>query len=354
MADWDLTAVRRHSSCIRPNSARVRAGRGAVWPGAFLIALPLAGCDGVQSTLAPAGRGAAQIAELFWWMAGGAAVIWTAVIGLAVYSLRVEPRSHSRRAAWFIVGGGAVVPTVVLAGLLIYGLALLPDLLEPAPDGSLTIAVSGEQWWWRVRYLPPDGGGSAVPLANEIHLPVDQPVNFQLGSPDVIHSFWIPPLGGKMDMFPGRTTRLTLTPTQTGRFRGACAEYCGTSHALMNFYVVVEEKDEFERWLEHQAQPAQEPAGPVAERGRELFLSNGCGACHTIRGTAADGRVGPDLTHVGSRLSLGAGILPNDPEAFVRWISRTEAVKPGVHMPAFGMLPAEDIRALAVYLDGLE
>jgi cytochrome c oxidase subunit 2 len=316
--------------------------------------LLLASCGGSQSALAPAGRGAERIAELFWWMAGGASIIWLAVIGLAVYSL-LHPSSHPyNKTRLLIIGGGAVVPTVVLAGLLAYGLALMPALLAPAPAGSLQIAVSGEQWWWRVRYLTPGGNQVAVELGNEIRLPVGEQVDFYLESPDVIHSFWIPSLGGKVDMIPGRINRLTLEPTRTGVFRGACAEYCGTSHALMNFYVVVLEKAEFTAWLEHQQAPAQPPGQPLAVRGQELFLANGCGACHRVRGTSADGVVGPELTHVGSRLSLGAGILANESDAFIRWIAHTEDLKPGVHMPAFGMLPPEDLQALAAYLDGLQ
>jgi cytochrome c oxidase subunit 2 len=157
-----------------------------------------------------------------------------------------------------------------------------------------------------------------------------------------------------MDMIPGRTNRLTLEPTRTGAFRGVCAEYCGTSHALMSFDVVVLEKDDFAAWLKRQHDRAQPPTQALARRGQELFIANGCGACHAVRGTPADGVVGPDLTHVGSRLSLGAGILPNDPEAFLKWMAHTQNVKPGVHMPHFGMLPPEDLRALAAYLDGLE
>jgi cytochrome c oxidase subunit 2 len=332
---------------------RLRHGRNA-WRRVMLAgALLLAGCSGPQSALDPAGRGAERIADLFWWMTAGAIVIWLAVIGLAFYAIRVRPEAHSRRQTnLLIIGGGAVIPTVVLAGLLVYGLALMPGLLTPAPEGSLKIEVTGEQWWWRVRYLPP--GGEAVDLANEIRLPVGERVEFHLESPDVIHSFWIPALGGKIDMIPGRRTRLTLEPTRTGVFRGACAEYCGTSHALMSFSVMVLEREDFARWLARQAEPAQEPTAPLATDGQALFLANGCGACHTVRGTPADGVVGPDLTHVGSRLSLGAGILPNEPEAFLRWIAHTEEVKPGVLMPTFGMLPLEDLRALAAYLDGLE
>jgi cytochrome c oxidase subunit 2 len=179
-------------------------------------------------------------------------------------------------------------------------------------------------------------------------------VEFHLDSPDVIHSFWIPSLGGKMDMIPGRTNRLTLEPTRTGVFGGVCAEYCGASHALMRFDVVVVEKTEFERWLARQSAPADEPTEPLATRGRDSFLANGCGACHTVRGTEADGVVGPDLTHVGSRLGLGAGVLANGPHDFSRWIADTEVVKPESRMPGFGMLPADEIGAIAAYLDKLE
>lgn len=338
------------SARLPPRSAR--SARAWGWTVAVAGALVLSGCGGSQSALDPAGWGAARIAELFWWLTGGAVVIWLLVIGLTVYVMHVRPEPHPRRTALLIIGGGAVFPTIVLAGYLVYGLALLPDLLAPAPPGSLRVHVTGEQWWWRVHYPGPDG--EPVPLANEIHLPVGEPVDLLLASPDVIHAFWVPSLGGKMDMIPGRQTRLTLEPTRTGVFRGVCAEYCGTAHAQMKFYVVVEERAAFERWLAHQAAPAQPPATPLAERGQTLFLASGCGACHAVRGTPAAGAVGPDLTHVGGRLSLGAGILPSQPDDFLRWIAHTEAVKPGVHMPAFGMLPEEDLHALAAYLSGLE
>jgi cytochrome c oxidase subunit 2 len=318
-----------------------------------LSILILPGCSGPQSALEPAGHAAQGIAEIFWWMTAGGIVIWIAVIALTIYAVRTPPEAHSqRRTSYFIIGGGAVVPTIVLTVLLIYGLAPLPALLAPAPEGSLKIFVSGEQWWWRVRYQTSDG--EPVVLANEIRLPVDEPVEFRLESPDVIHSFWIPSLGGKIDMIPGRVTRLALTPTKTGVFRGSCAEYCGTSHALMSFYVVVHEKEDFARWLAHQQTLARPPDAPLAARGRELFLASGCGACHTIRGTPANGIIGPDLTHVGSRLSIGAGALPNNAEALLRWIARTEHVKPEVLMPAFGMLPQEELQALAMYLEGLK
>jgi cytochrome c oxidase subunit 2 len=315
-------------------------------------ALTLAACSGPQSSLEPAGRGAERIADLFWWMSAGAAVVWLAAIGLTVYATcrRSGPQSE-RRATYLIVGAGVVLPTVALGALLSLGLASLPAFLAPAREGSLRIEVTGEQWWWRVRYLPAAGG--AVDLANEIRLPVGQPVEFRLESRDVIHSFWIPALGGKMDMIPGRTTRLSLEPTRTGVFRGACAEYCGTSHAFMSFAVVVEEQAAFDRWLASQRAAAHRPTSPLAIRGRDVFLDAGCGACHAVRGTEADGVVGPDLTHVGGRLSVGAGLLGNEARDFERWVGQTKALKPGVHMPSFGMLAAGDLRALAAYLEDL-
>ncbi len=312
-----------------------------------------AGCGGPLSTLEPAGYAAKEIADLFWFLVVGAAIVWMVVVGLGIYALRVQARPENRRqATMLIIGGGAVVPTIILAGYLIYGLALLPRLTRPAPEGSLQVEVTGEQFWWRVRYRLPNG--EEFDLANEIRLPVGEPVQFLLDSPDVIHSFWIPSIGGKMDMIPGRVNRLALEPTRTGTFRGVCAEYCGTSHALMGFIVVVVERDEFDRWAEREAGAAAEPAEGAAARGRELFLSNGCGSCHTVRGTPADGVVGPDLTHVGGRMSIGAGMLPTGPEFFYRWTAHAEQVKPDVLMPSFGMLPNEDLEAIATYLAGLQ
>lgn len=317
-----------------------------------LTALFVSGCTGAQSSLAPAAQGAARIADLFWAMTIGSVIILLVVVGLTLYATYGRAQPSEKLSQLLVVGGGAVFPTIVLTGLLIYGLAMLPDFVASAPEGSLKISVTGEQWWWRVRYQRP--GAPAVELANEIRLPVNEAVQFELDSPDVIHSFWIPSLGGKVDMIPGRQTQLALTPTKTGEYRGACAEYCGTSHALMAFPVVVSSRDEFTRWLTRQAEPAVTSTDPHAASGRELFVGNGCGACHTIRGTHARGVIGPDLTHVGGRISLGAGTLPNDVEAFRRWIAHTKAIKPDVLMPEFHMLKDKELSALAAYLESLQ
>lgn len=312
----------------------------------------LPGRTGEQSALEPAGPVASELAGLFWGMTLGATAIWLAVVGLALYATYFAKRPLSERGKrWLVIGGGVVFPTVVLSGLLVYGLSLLPRLLEKAPEGTLRVGVTAHQWWWRVEYPGADG---AVELANEIHLPLGEKVEFELESRDVIHSFWIPTLGGKVDMIPGRTTRLVLEPAKAGVYRGVCAEYCGASHALMSLFVVVEPREEFERWLREQARPASAPNGRAALEGRARFVENGCGACHAVRGTAADGRIGPDLTHVGGRRSIGAGVLGAERAAFRRFLVQTPELKPGVHMPSFDMLQPEALSELAAYLDGLK
>jgi cytochrome c oxidase subunit 2 len=314
------------------------------------VAIAAGGCSGSQSALVAAGRDAEHIDGLFRVMTVGALLIWLAVVAIAVYTIRVG-ESHSQRAAnLLILGGGVAAPTVVLGALIAYGMPLVPTVLA-IPDGGLSIRVTAKQWWWRFEYLTPAG---PIEIANELRLPVGERVALDLASPDVIHSFWVPSLAGKMDMIPGRMTRLALEPTRTGTFRGTCAEYCGASHALMAFSVVVMETEEFRAWLALEARPAETPADPEAARGQTAFIANGCTACHAIRGTAATARIGPDLTHVGSRRHIAAETLPNDRAALARWIADTDNIKPGVHMPAFRALQPDELSALAAYLSGLK
>jgi cytochrome c oxidase subunit 2 len=329
-------------------TAATHQSRWRVRPAIIILALLAAGCSGPQSALDPAGHGAERLAALFWVMLAGSAVLWAAVIALAVAAARMEPgRAGETFGSSLILWGGAVFPTTVLAALLVYGLTLMPDMR--APGDGLKIAVSGEQFWWRVRYRPADGAPE-VDSANEIRLPVGERVEFLLDAPDVIHSFWIPPLGGKLDMIPGRTNRLVLHPTKPGVYRGVCAEFCGPSHALMAFPVIAMERADFDRWLDDEASDA----APAGGRGAELFLANGCGACHAVRGTEGRGRIGPDLTHIGSRRTIGAGMLHNTPENLARFIAETERIKPGSRMPSYGMLAAPDLAAIAAYLASLK
>jgi cytochrome c oxidase subunit 2 len=316
-----------------------------------LLALLAIACGGPQSALAVAGRDAERIRHLFIVMSIGAFIVWAAVVTIAIYAIR-KTDSHSTRAGnLLVIGGGFALPTVVLAGLLAYGLPMIPAVLASPSPGALRIHVTGKQWWWRVEYVTAQG---RIETANEIRVPLGQRVEFQLTSPDVIHSFWVPSIAGKMDMIPGRVTRLALEPTRTGVFRGACAEYCGASHARMAFEVVVLEAQEFSRWLDAQSRAAPSPSDPQLVRGATAFVTHGCTACHTVRGIAEASRIGPDLTHVGSRLRLAAGTLPNGPGAFAGWILDPERVKPGVHMPAFRTLSADDVTALAAYLESLQ
>jgi cytochrome c oxidase subunit II len=325
---------------------RTRANAAPLPP---VLAAALAGCSGVQSALDPAGREAAELLDLFWVMLAGAVVIWIALNGTFFLLAVVKRGPMSRRGAEaLIIGGGVVFPTVGLGALLVGALPYLTEL-RPVP-GDPTVRVTGEKWWWRVDYLTPDG---AVASANELRLPVGRVTEVALGADEVIHSFWIPSLSGKMDMFPGRETRISLEPFRTGTFRGQCAELCGTGHALMAFPAVVMEEAEFDAWLANEAAPAAPPADERARRGQSVFLSEGCGACHAVRGTPADGTFGPDLTHVGSRLTIAAGTLPNSPENLALWIAETHAVKPEVEMPEYELLGPEALADLAHYLDGL-
>ena len=315
------------------------------------LLLFLASCGREQSALNVAGEDAASIERLFTVMLIGACILWLALNGAFVYMSRISPgRFDTRHARHLLIGAGIVLPTVVLTALLVWGLGILPDPRRPG-DG-LVVRVTGEQWWWRVEYWP-DGAQEPVVTANEIRLPVGQRTEFRLTSDRVIHSFWIPALGGKMDMFPGRETMISLHPDKTGTYRGQCAEFCGASHAWMAFAAVTMTPEAFDAWLENEAGDAVAPADEKAGRGQALFLSEGCGACHTIRGTEAVGQVGPDLTHVGGRLTLGAGRSPVTLADLEAWIAHTGALKPEVRMPAFDLDP-QDLSDLAYYLEGLK
>jgi cytochrome c oxidase subunit II len=314
----------------------------------------LAACEGPQSALAPGGAGARALEDLWWVMAAGAAVIFLFVLGCALYATRVAPRAHPDFAGtWFIIGGGVALPVVVLSALLTYSFVLGRGLSRTLGPEALRIEVVGSQWWWEVRYLAP-GRSEPVVSANELRLPVGEPVELLLSATDVIHSFWLPSIAGKRDMIPGQVNHLVLEVEEPGIYRGQCAEYCGGPHALMAFYAVAEPPDQFAAWLEREASPAAAPDDPFLQQGRDLFLSSGCGVCHTVRGTPADGQLGPDLTHVGGRMSLGAGILPNNVGTIAGWIADTQHLKPANKMPSFNIFSGQELRALAAYLASMQ
>lgn len=325
--------------------------RAAPWCrllGAFLAVALLSACDGPQSVLVPAGEDASQIDRLFRVMLAGAIVLWLGMNGLFYFITRRYTGAISRRRAEAVIlGGGVALPVVVITALLVWGLSIMPD--QRAPGDGLRVRIVGEQFWWRVEYWP-EGAEAPVVSANELRLPVGQRSEILLDTADVIHAFWIPALGGKMDMIPGRTNRMTLVPTEAGTFRGACTEFCGLSHALMALNAVTLPEPAFADWLAAEAGPARAAEGP----GRDLFFREGCGACHALRGTPAQGAVGPDLTHLGSRTSLASGILPMTAEALAGWIRDPQAAKPGAEMPAYDHLTEDELATLAAWLEGLE
>lgn len=315
---------------------------------------PLGGCDGIQSALAPHGPNAEHIATIGWILFIGGAAIFIVVMALAVYAVFARPeRNRWLGSTKLIVGGGVIFPVITLGTLLIYTLFVAQGLTAGTGSGALKIEVIGKQWWWEVRYLREDGDLAFV-TANEIRIPAGRPVEASVISADVIHSFWVPNLAGKIDMIPGHVNEIVLQAEKPGVFRGQCAEYCGAQHAKMAFFVVAEKPEDFARWFENQSRPAPDPRIPFLEQGRDLFLSSGCGACHTVRGTPAEGQIGPDLTHVGSRLSIAAGTLDNHIGTLEAWIADSQSIKPGNRMPSFDVFEGESLRALAAYLESLK
>jgi cytochrome c oxidase subunit 2 len=294
----------------------------------------------------PAGPYSEPVTTLAWaLLLGGTTVLlvvlaalWAALFG----SAKLKARLGGERAIWIL---GFAFPAVVLTGLLVWGLMLTSSLSATRVTGEeMRVKIIGEMWWWRVHYQDEEGR-ETLRDANELHIPVGTPVLLELEAADVIHSFWVPRLGGKMDMIPGRTNRLLIQADKPGIYKGQCAEYCGGPHALMGFIVVAHAPADFARWRTSRL-PASEGKGP----GLSLFLSSGCAACHTIRGTPANGLAGPDLTHVGSRHTLGAGILPNNPGTMAGWVADAQAIKPGNRMPAYHQFGGKELRALSDYL----
>ncbi len=294
-----------------------------------------------------------SIARLFWVMTIGGAAIWAGTILIALYASRLKRGPIPEAAAGrMILWGGAVFPAAVLTALLAYSLWLMPGLRPFAGDegARLRIEVTGHQFWWHVTYHLADG--RQVTSANEIRVPVGERVEFTLRSADMIHSFWFPALGGKMDLIPGRTNRLSLLAVKPGTYRGQCAEFCGTSHAHMAFPAVAMLPAAFESWLSARTQPSARL--DAAHAGARVFRERRCGDCHRVDGADARGSGGPDLSHVGSRLTIGAGLLPNDEDSIDRFVSHSGLLKPGSLMPAYSSMPDAERRALSSWLKGLQ
>jgi cytochrome c oxidase subunit II len=303
----------------------------------------------------PAGPYAGPISLLGWGLLAVAALVVAVVVAALWIALFGSERRRRQlggtRTIWI---GGIAFPLVVLTGLLVWGLSLTGRLTAPITGAEMRVRVTGEMWWWRVAYLDRDGR-TAMHDANELHIPVGRPVVIELESADVIHSFWVPRLSGKLDMVPGRTNIMRIQADEPGVFGGQCAEYCGGPHALMGFVVVAHPPDRFTALMaaRRAAEPRAPPAGDAAA-GARLFGSAGCAACHRIAGTSANGLAGPDLSFVGARRTLGAGILPNNRGTLIGWIGNSQAIKPGNRMPPYTMLGSNELKALAAYLESLK
>jgi cytochrome c oxidase subunit 2 len=276
-------------------------------------------------------------------------LIFVGVEGALVYAIwryrasrnpEGEPATFERNRRLEIAWTAA--PALILAVIFVLTLGTMAEINGAGVAPTMRIAATGHQWWWEFAY-----GGTKT--ANELHIPVDTPIDLDLTSVDVIHSFWVPELGPKMDMLPGTTNHLRLRARRTGAYDGQCAEFCGVEHAWMRIRVVVQSQAEFDSWLAGQRSPAATQGGA----GEGVFLSNICVSCHTIAGTAAAATAGPDLTHVASRATIGAGVLPNDVAHMRAWLADPQRYKPGSLMPRVPLSDA-DLDALAAYLGALK
>jgi cytochrome c oxidase subunit 2 len=315
-----------------------------------------ASCTGVQNALNPAGPQAASIAWLTWLFIGVCLVAYVVTIAAATWAvLRKRAPSDdapetTRRMGWIItIATGVTV--AILVGLTVTSVVAGRGLLSPSAPGAITVNVVGHQWWWDFTYddVSPN---QVVSSPNELHIPVGVPVALKAESRDVIHSFWVPNLHGKRDLIPGFATHTWIQADRPGVYRGQCAEFCGHQHAHMAFLVVAEPMDQFLRWIADQRRGAPQPATQAQQRGHDVFMQGPCVMCHTIRGTAAGSRFGPDLTHLASRQTIAAGTLPMTRGHLAGWISNSQSVKPGNRMPP-NLLSGDDLQALLTYLETL-
>jgi cytochrome c oxidase subunit II len=313
--------------------------------------LSLVGCAHPMNILRPAGPAASHIATLWWLMFAISVVVMLVVFGVMIAALIRRGRGihepHDDAGRPFILWGGAVVPAIIMLALMGYTVFVLRETTHQREAGPLELEVVGHQFWWEVRYPQYD-----FITANEIHIPVGERVRLNLLAADVIHSFWVPQLHGKMDTTPGHPAQTWLEASEPGTYRGQCAEFCGLQHANMAFLVIAHEPEDFAEWLERERQPAPDPTTASARRGQQVFVGSACAYCHRIRGTNATGEVGPDLTHFASRREIGAGTVPNTRGNLAGWIVDPHTAKYGNLMPPMP-LEAQDLQALLDYMQTL-
>ena len=334
--------------------------RGSLSVIGALATSSLGGCDWAPMTyLRTQGPAADPIAALGWGLTVVSLLVILIVAGLVLIASARARTPQGRLSAigiarppgglrWIVVGTG--VSTLVLFGIVVWTLLTLAAVAGAPQTPAFTIEIHAHQWWWEARYL--DGASDRTFVtANELHVPVGAAVQLRLIGDDVIHSFWIPALAGKTDVIPGQTNLAWIQANATGVYRGQCTEYCGVQHAHMAEAVYADSPADFERWWANQLNEAATPTAPAAHDGEAVFL-NHCAACHTVRGAAAGGILGPDLTHLMSRQTLGAGTLPNDAASLEHWVADAQSVKPGCRMPTLD-LPRAQLEAVTAYLQTL-
>jgi cytochrome c oxidase subunit 2 len=322
--------------------------------------LPLAACAGRQSVLNPQGLQSGEILRTLFIFLIVAAIVWVAVVLVLAIGMLRRKRAADRplalhlpfeQATGVVVLGLGLATLVIVLGLSIVSYAGQRTVFAK-DENALKLKIIGHQWWWEVHYEG-DSPHQSFVTANEIRIPAGQPVRVELESADVIHSFWVPSLTGKMDLITGQTNELQFTAKNAGIYRGQCAEFCGLQHAHMAFAVLALPPIEFVRWRDHENASANSPVDQLGKQGEQLFRAKGCALCHNIRGTLAGGQLGPDLTHIGSRTTVAAGTLPLTPATLGAWIADPQHIKPGNYMPKMP-LQSDELIAILHYLGQLK
>jgi cytochrome c oxidase subunit 2 len=336
----------------------IRKVQGIAW--ALAAPLMLGGCAGWQSALDVHGAAAIHLKQLILLIVVICSIVWALVMIALIFAVcrnRGQPEKASRinpateRRMTVAVVAAVIVTVFVIGGFTVLSFFATRTLSVAGTD-DLTIKVRGLQWWWGIEYVG-SAGNQRFETANEIHIPVGRTVRLQLEGVDVIHSFWVPSLAGKQDLIPGRPNELMIRGERAGVYRGQCAEFCGLQHAHMAFFVIAEEPADFDEWARLQRQNAVASSDREAAAGQQAFMAKQCAACHTIRGTAANGTTGPDLTHVGGRKYIAAGLLETTRGSLAAWIADPQTLKPGNNMPMVP-LDAEELRSISAYLASLK
>jgi cytochrome c oxidase subunit II len=353
-----LKSVRLWSDMTQGWSTVLRVRRLAVLAAALGLSVLAAACDepNPQTVFNPRSEYANQGLDLFVLIIVMGVVVGVLVEGVLIWAAiryrrrpndPLPPQIHGN---FIIEVVWTTVPVIIVGYILAVTVPVIFETQAPAPASSMNVNVIGHQFWWEFQY--PDASPSVV-TANELHLPMGQTANLILQSDDVIHSFWIPALGGKRDAFPAHTNYVWMTPNSLGEFPGQCYQLCGYSHGNMRERAIIQSPADFQSWLTAQQQPAAQPNGGDAAEGAQLLQTRGCSACHTINGTAAEGKIGPNLTHFASRGTLAGSVLENTPENVRMWLRDPPAVKPGSIMPNLG-LSDHELDVLVAYLQSLK